>query len=63
MARPKQTVRTVYIHVGLPEDLVAQLQLHLFSDVEGKIPMGAQQAFFTKLVREHFAQKEAGNDH
>ena len=54
MARPKKTVRTVYLHVGLPEDLAAQVQLHLFSELEGKIPLGAQQEFFVSLLHSHF---------
>ena len=54
MARPKKTVRTIFKNIGLPEDLVARLELHLFSDVEGRIPQGAQQEFFTKLVRDYF---------
>ena len=58
MSRPLKTVRTVYLHVGIPEDLAAQLKLHLFSDLEGKIPMGAQQEFFTQLLRAEFAAKE-----
>lgn len=54
MPRPRKTVRTVYKNIGLPEDLVLKIDLELFSDLEGRIPLGAQQRFFTKLVREHF---------
>ena len=54
MARPKKTIRTVSIHVSLPEDLAAKIQLHLFSEVEGKVPFGAQAEFFTGLVKAHF---------
>lgn len=57
MSRPKKTVRTVYKNIGLPEDLVLKIDLELFSDLEGRIPLGAQQRFFTKLVREHFDSK------
>lgn len=54
MARPKKTVRTIYKNIGLPEDLVARMELELFSEMEGRIPFGAQQEFFTKLLRDYF---------
>ena len=54
MARPKKTVRTVFKNIGVPEDLVEKINIELYSELEGKIPFGAQQAFFTKLLREHF---------
>lgn len=60
MARPKKTIPTVYHNIGLPEDLAVKLKLHLFSEVEDKVPMGAQQNFFTKLVRDFFREFEAG---
>ena len=59
MPRPKKTIRTIFKTVGLPEDLVARLELDLFSELEGRVPLGAQQEFFTKLVREHYAQLDA----
>lgn len=61
MARPKKTTRTVFKNIGLPEDLVARLELHLYSDLEGRIPQGAQQEFFTKLLREFFEELDAVN--
>lgn len=58
MPRPKRTVRTIYKNIALPEDLVAKLELELFSEVEGRIPFGSQQEFFTKLLRQYFADQE-----
>lgn len=58
MARPKKTIRTVFQNIGLPEDLVAKVELELYSEVEGRIPFGAKQEFYTKLVRDYFNQKE-----
>ena len=60
MSRPKKTVRTVFKNIGLPEDLVVKLELELYSEVEGRIPLGAQQAFFTSLLRAYFNEKEHG---
>ena len=56
MARPKKTVRTVPKNICLPEDLVAKMELELYSEVEGKIPFGAQQEFFTRLLRDYFTK-------
>jgi hypothetical protein len=38
------------MNVSLPEDLATRVKLHLHSDVEGKIPHGKQQQFFTEVV-------------
>jgi hypothetical protein len=54
MARPKKILRTIQKNIGIPEDLAARLELELYSEIEGKIPFGAQQEFFTKLLREYF---------
>lgn len=54
MSRPRQVIRTIKKHIALPEDLVGRLELELFSEVEGKIPMGAHQKFFTNLLRGYF---------
>jgi hypothetical protein len=59
MARPKKLIRTVYKNIAIPEDLAAKMELELYSEVEGKIPFGAQQEFFTGLLREYF-NKQAG---
>ena len=59
MARPKKTIRTIFKTIGLPEDLVARLELDLFSELEGRVPLGAQQEFFTKLIREHYVKLDA----
>ena len=58
MANKKKVIRTVYFNLGLPEDLAARVKLDLFSDVEGRIPLGAIQEFFTMLVREHYVRKQ-----
>lgn len=54
MARPKQTVASVHKHLRLPEDLVLRMEADLFSEVEGKIPQGAQGVFIAELLREHY---------
>jgi hypothetical protein len=57
MARPKKTVRTIFKNIGIPEDLAKQVEAELYSEIEGKVPFGAQQAFYSKLLREYFDGK------
>lgn len=59
MPRTKRPIRPESIHLKLPEDLVAQIRLELFSETFGRVPQGAIQAFFERLVREHFAAQAA----
>ncbi len=58
MGRPSKTLRSVQKNIAIPEDLCTRLELELFSTVEGRIPHGAQQAFFEKLLREYFDSKQ-----
>lgn len=58
MARPKKTIRTIFKNIALPEDLAAKVELHLYSELEGKIPFGAQQEFFSQLLRDYFSKME-----
>jgi hypothetical protein len=59
MARPLKTIRTVCKNISLPEDLNARVELELYSEIEGKIPFGAQQVFYTSLLKQHFAEQDA----
>jgi len=59
MPRQKKVIRPVSIHLKLPEDLVARIELELFSEVEGRVPQGAKQAFFEGMAREYFQRKDA----
>lgn len=56
MARPKNTLRTIQVNLAIPEDLVARMELSLFSEVEGKIPHGARSELIARLLREHFTK-------
>lgn len=56
--RPMSTIRSVQTNVSLPEDLAARVKLHLWSDLEGKVPHGSQAAFFEQLVRDFFNEKD-----
>lgn len=58
MARPKKTIRTVFKKISLPEDLAARVELECYSELEGKIPVGAQQEFFVRMLRDYFEKKD-----
>ncbi len=54
MPRRPSIIPTVDIHLCLPTDVKAQIDLHLFSAAEGRIPRGAYSKFFEQLSREFF---------
>lgn len=58
MPRPRNTIRTLDVHLKLPETLMARLYALLHSDVEGRVPQGAQAAFFTRAAQELLAKLE-----
>lgn len=52
MPRPPNVVRPVQLCLMLPEDIRGWLDLYLYSEVEGRVPQGAYQAFFLRKIRE-----------
>lgn len=46
------------LNTHLDERLMAQLDILLFSPLEGRIPKGAYQRFFEALLRRSFDEKE-----
>lgn len=50
MPRPRNIIRTIPVHLLMPEPLMARVYGRLVSDIEGKIPYGAQQTFFVAAV-------------
>lgn len=56
MGRPKQTTPAVFRNIALPEPLANKLDLHLFSEVEGRVPHGAYKVFFSDLLEQFFEQ-------
>lgn len=58
MAKPKNAVPTVEKKIQIPMDLVTRMELELYSELEGKIPYGAQSEFINRLIREHYHQKD-----
>lgn len=57
MARPKAVVPTVRKALWLPSDLVAELELEGFSEVEGRVPYRAISRLVAHLLRAHIDQR------
>lgn len=53
-ARPN-AIPSVPINTHLPEDAHAQMTIHLYSEVDGRVPQGAYAAFLSARIREYFA--------
>lgn len=54
MPRPLSIDRPKRLSLKLPETLLGRLTLHLFSEVEGRVPVGRYQAFFVERIMEYF---------
>lgn len=57
MPRPRNIIETRRVAIAFPEDVLARLDLHLASDLTGRIPHAAYQQFFSARIREFFAEK------
>jgi len=57
MPRPALLDRPVRLNLTLPESLRARLDLHLFSDLEQRVPAGAYQEFLSSLIRRFFRER------
>jgi len=54
MSRPAAVMRRISKNLSLPEDIVTRMELELYSEVEGRVPVGAQSALIEKLLRAYF---------
>lgn len=57
MNRKRHVLRPIKLTTTLPEDVWAKLNLHLYSQVEGRVPQGATQAFLIARINEFFDEK------
>lgn len=61
MARPKSCIRPIQKNISLPETLVAEVDLVLYSELEGRVPYGAWAELIQALLEGHIAKvKGAG---
>lgn len=61
MPRPHKIIRPRTLHIVLPEDILARLELYLYSPSQQRIPYGAYTEFFSKRIEEFF--KSIGKPH
>ncbi len=54
MPKPPNIDRPREVHLTLPESVYGKLSLHLWSDLENRIPLGAWQRFFVARINEYF---------
>lgn len=57
MGRRKNLDPSIPLELSLPESLHAKVTLFLFSNVEGRVPLGAYSNFFIERIREYFGWK------
>ena len=53
MGHPINLIPCTPLNTSLPVDVRARLDLHLFSDVEGRVPKGAYQRLLTELINQY----------
>jgi len=58
MPRPVKAIPTVSKHLRIREDLIAQVELMLFSDLEGKVPYGAFQEYIEGLIMKDLLERK-----
>jgi len=61
MARPRNITRTIDVHILLPEPLMSRIYALLISDLDGKIPQGAQAKFFVASALHYLTYLETQN--
>jgi hypothetical protein len=54
MPAPRNIIPTTQLCVRITEPLKAQLDLLLYSAVEGRVPKGKHQEFITQLLNDYF---------
>jgi hypothetical protein len=59
MARPRKAIRPIEKNISLPQDVVARVDLELYSELEGKVPFGAWQKFIERLIRAELAHLDS----
>jgi len=59
MARPRKAIKPIEKTINLPQDLVAKVELLLFSELEQRVPYGAWTKYIEWLVREDLAKRGA----
>ena len=59
MAKPKNLIPSVEKKISIEADLCARMELSLYSELEGRIPYGAQSQLINQLLRQHYREVDA----
>lgn len=57
MPRPPSITPNAHLHITINPAIRAQMDLFLYSEVEGRVPQGAHKAFIEMLIREFFERR------
>ena len=58
MSRRPNPIPSKMLNVALPLDLHARVTAHLYSEFEGRVPLGAYQKLIGQLLREYLDGRE-----
>jgi len=59
MPRPRKAIRPMEKNLSLPQDLVAAVELELYSEIDGRVPFGAWSKYVEELIRKDLAIRYA----
>jgi hypothetical protein len=59
--RRANIIRPVSLHTTIPEDVWTKVSLHLYSEIEGRVPKGAYQNLIVQLLRDYLNNLETPN--
>ena len=57
MSRRRNIMPTLSLHLKLPSDVHTRMTLHLYSELEGRVPFGAHQRFISELINDFFERR------
>lgn len=60
MPQPKKVIRTRFLRVGIPEDVLAKVDMELYSELEGRVPLGSYQKLITPMLEEWLQERATG---
>jgi hypothetical protein len=57
--KPRKVDRPIEKSVNIPQSLATQVDLLLYSELEGRVPHGAWSRYIERLIRENLTGKPA----
>lgn len=57
VSRSKNLIPSQQLCIALPLPMYSQIQAHLYSTIEGRVPYGAPSTFIGELVRGYFTHR------